>query len=702
MNPQPATPRKQPLATWLSAASLLITFAALAAMALTSTLVVNRFAQRQGLARSELAVSLAREYLRQVNQDNLATARALAANPAVQRLAAAPGSAEAAARVLRENCGPPRESGCLLATPRQLLGAAGTSAPWAELAAAHARQGERFALAPHDGSAVLLGAAYPVPGGNEAAVIVLQALDADLLREAARQSGATIGLQNLNSYRAPDADPLTPLHTAALGNGDHAAARVRALDRYEASAVLRDAAGTPIALLDAQIPAAEFDRPAALYRHAVILVGLALAALAGIAGLLAGRWLAAPVVRLAAMARRIGQGDFSPAVPTVVPRELDLLAHAMDDMRQNLIELTSRLRRREAEAQAVLAGVVEGVFVTDTNRHIMYANAQFVRSVPGAEGGVLGRFCGDVLHQNLPPAERPCERDCPILAARRHGAARGAETLRMADGATRSVIVVSAAPAEGRQVQLLRDETDLEAARRARDSVLGNISHEFRTPLAAQLAAVEMLRDGLGKLGEAEQRELLTNVERGVLRLMRLIDNLLESVRIESGQLGIRQQRIELEAVVGEAVELLAPLLSQSMLRVSVDLAPLRGRVLLGDAQRLQQVFVNLLSNAAKYAPAGSRIDVGASAGEAAAEIWVEDSGPGPPAGDPQRLFERFRRGGHPEPEAPGLGLGLWIVRSIVERHAGSVRVERTAGGRTRFVLRLPLAAGPAAIVGAP
>ncbi len=690
MNDAPGNPQKHPLASWLSAVSLLTTFAALAVMALASTIVINRLAQRQALARSELAVSSAREYLRRLGEGNLTAARSLAKTPALSALLRAL-DAPSLELFLQDYCAALRASTCILSNAQGPIAAAGDSVAWPELAIARANQGERFALGPRGGGPVLLGAAAAVPGRPDIAAIVMQSLDGELLREAGRQSGAAISVLNLSSYRAPDAEPLTPLHAAALGNRDHAAMRIAAIDRYAASAVLSDSTGTPIALLDAQIPAADFDHPAAIYRHVVIVVGLLVAALAAVAGLLTGRWLAAPVVRLAAMARRIGQGDFTPAIPTVVPRELDSLAHAMDEMRQNLIELTTTLRRREAEARAVLSGVVEGVFVTDAQRLVVYANPQFMRSAPGAAGGVLGRFCGDLLHPHLALSDRPCERNCPILAARRAATARGAESLRLADGSIRSVIVVSAAPSEGRQVQLLRDETDLEAARRARDSVLGNISHEFRTPLAAQLASVEMLRDGQDTLSPPEQRELLTNIERGVLRLMRLIDNLLESVRIESGQLSVRRQPVALEATVNEAVELLRPLLTQASLRISVDLGALRGRLLLGDAQRLQQVFVNLLSNAVKYAPPASDIAIGAQVRDDTVDIWVEDGGPGPPPGDPQALFERFRRGDNVEPDTPGLGLGLWIVRSIIERHAGSVRVERTSAARTRFIIALPL-----------
>ena len=106
----------------------------------------------------------------------------------------------------------------------------------------------------------------------------------------------------------------------------------------------------------------------------------------------------------------------------------------------------------------------------------------------------------------------------------------------------RTVVITSAAPVGGLQVQVMRDETELEAVRRARDSVLANISHEFRTPLSAQLASVELLLDGLDGMPRERLGELLQSLQRGTLRLTRLIDNLLESVRIESGQLGIRHQ----------------------------------------------------------------------------------------------------------------------------------------------------------------
>jgi len=258
----------------------------------------------------------------------------------------------------------------------------------------------------------------------------------------------------------------------------------------------------------------------------------------------------------------------------------------------------------------------------------------------------------------------------------------------------RQVVIASAAPADadGLQVQVLRDETELEAVRRTRYTVLANISHEFRTPLAAQLASIELLLAGLDTLPRERQRELVSSLERGAQRLTRLIDNLLESVRIESGQLAIRHQSVALAEVVQDAHALVASLLAQRGQHLESAL-PQDLPSVNGDKTRLIQVFVNLFANANKFAPEGSVVRVGAARRGAQILAWVEDEGPGPDAGGDPALFARFRRGGG-EPEPAGLGLGLWLVRSIIERHGGSVAFERTAAERTRFTLTLPVEVG--------
>ena len=191
-----------------------------------------------------------------------------------------------------------------------------------------------------------------------------------------------------------------------------------------------------------------------------------------------------------------------------------------------------------------------------------------------------------------------------------------------------TAVITSAPPADGRQVQVLRDETDVEAARRLRDAILANVSHEFKTPLSAQLASIELLRDSLDQLEPGAAVQLVQSLERGTLRLQQLVDNLLESVRIEAGEPGLRSAPISLEAVVDAAAELTRPLFAQRAQRLVVDL-PATLPEIQGDPPRLTQVFVNLLANANKFAPNGSEIRVGGEQRGSEVVLWVEDAGPG-------------------------------------------------------------------------
>jgi signal transduction histidine kinase len=433
---------------------------------------------------------------------------------------------------------------------------------------------------------------------------------------------------------------------------------------------------------------------------------LAVGLLAGTAGLLVGRRLSGTLRGLTLAAARLGSGDLATPIPRAAGAELGELAATLEETRRRLSRLTTELRRRQAEAEAILTGVAEGVFSVDRDRRIRYLNPQTARLLGIRPEAALGRFCGEVLRPLGEDGVPPCDEHCPIVHARFRGAARATERLQLADGTQRLVVVTSAPAADELQVQIVADETEQEAARRLRDAVLANISHEFKTPLAAQSASLELLRDRLTAAGEVdpEVRGLVLALERGGLRLSQLIDNLLESVRIEAGSAGLRRRPLALDEVIEEAVEMTAPLFLQREQRVEVDL-PYPLPELAGDAARLTQVFVNLLANANKFAPEASVVRVGALVTEGEVRLWVEDEGPGIPEaeGAGRSLFERFVRAPQrqPEPEASGLGLGLWIVQSIVERHGG--RVETEAGERaSRVVVALPRERAPATAVEAP
>ncbi len=689
MNSDKSTSQAQVgLASWLGGGSVFIVLLAVAAIAITCGILLNRLVQQQALVRAQLAVATARELLRRAGEDALSDARVLAERPTLQRLLATePNSGlEPFLRRFSETTGTDVTA---LMRGETALAQSGPAIDWPEIATALQEQGERFVLAPKDGGALIWGAAAPVPGTNVRA-ITLKLADAALLEKLGRQVGAQLQAVNFATYHAPPDDDMTALHTQALATpGGVAAGKLPGDSPFAATMVLAAQTGEVVGLLDARLGGAEFVAATHSFDWILGTTAIIVAGIAGLLGVLYGRWLARPVVALRELAERIGRGDFSTALPAGAPQEVGALASSMDEMRRNLTDLTDTLRRREAEAQTVLNGVIEGVYAVDGERRIRYANAQVARLLGRPAGDIIGQFCGDVLQPQRVGGVRPCERHCPILAARSSPQASLRETLCLADGSTRSAIVLSAPPVQGVQVQILRDETDLEAARRARDSVLGNISHEFRTPLAAQLASIELLRDGLHEMAPDAQHELLANVERGVLRLMRLIDNLLESVRIEAGQNSVRQQPVDLADVIRDARDLIAPLLLQRRQTLDLDESGI-GAVVRGDAQRLGQVFVNLIANAAKFGPEGSTIRIAGKRSGTYTEVWVEDEGSGVQPGASDAIFERFQRGADTEPDAPGLGLGLWIVKSIVERHGGSVRMQRTPEQRTRFILSLP------------
>jgi signal transduction histidine kinase len=669
-----------------------LVLAAILVLAIDAISLMRKQAEQQSLARVELAGASAREEIRRLSEDTLTSARVVASRPTLHRLIRS-GNREQVELFLRRTCTSLNLQACAVMVGDNVL-ASTRPVGWVEAYESSDDQGERFMLAPVWQPDGLLGALADVPNFVETRVIALRYFDAALAKSLTEQAGMQIRLVRLSNWLDNVEPDFKALHSTALSRGARYASRIPARDLFASSTPVFAATGEGIVLLEARLPASASDAEVARFVRRFGWTAFLLSIAAVAAALLLARRIVRPLQAVADSATRLGRGDFSTSIPmTGGGPEIDALARTLEDMRQHLVDATTTLRRREADSDALLRGVVEGVFAVDGERNVRYLNPQAERMLGIEAKEAIGRFCGDVLRPcALADGTRPCESACPIIAARERGESQATEFLRREAGPDRTVIITSAGMVDGLQVQVMRDETDLEAARRARDSILANISHEFRTPLAAQLASIELLQENLHDLPREQLEELVTSLRRGSLRLTRLIDNLLESVRIESGQLAIRQQDVHLAEIVNDAVELVGSLFVQRQQALQVDVSD-GLPALIGDGPRLVQVFVNLLANANKFSPEGSTVRIAATATDGAVQVTVEDEGPGVVENDQGSIFERFHRAADQEPEPRGLGLGLWIVKSIVERHGGEVTAGRTPAGLTCFRVTLPVVA---------
>ena len=229
-----------------------------------------------------------------------------------------------------------------------------------------------------------------------------------------------------------------------------------------------------------------------------------------------------------------------------------------------------------------------------------------------------------------------------------------------------------------------------EAANRSKDEFLATLSHELRTPLTSMLGWVRMLR---GARLDAEQTErALETIERNTRLQAKLIDDLLDVSRIVAGKIKVEQQRVDVAAVVADAVQSLRREAELAGVELDVVLANEAGAVL-GDVVRLQQIVANLLSNAIKFTPAGGRIDVTLErVDQASLRLVVRDTGVGISAELLPRIFDRFLQGDSSRTRGRGgLGLGLAIVRHLVELHGGTITAASDGpGSGTTFTVTLP------------
>ena len=238
---------------------------------------------------------------------------------------------------------------------------------------------------------------------------------------------------------------------------------------------------------------------------------------------------------------------------------------------------------------------------------------------------------------------------------------------------------------------------EAEAANRLKDDFLATLSHELRTPLNAVLGWARML--ATGKLDAAQSEQALRAIERAGWTQSRVIEDLLDTSRIVAGRLEVTMRPTDLPQIVQAAIDALRPAAEAKQITVAVSLEPGLATIA-GDPDRLKQVVWNLVSNAIKFTPAGGSIEVRLEWTATEIHLIVSDSGIGFEPDVALHLFERFRQGNSSSTrEHGGLGLGLAIVRNVVELHGGTVTAASGGeGAGSVFRVRLPLRPWPAPI----
>lgn len=392
----------------------------------------------------------------------------------------------------------------------------------------------------------------------------------------------------------------------------------------------------------------------------------------------------APLARrmraIAAVAHRYAAGDLSRPPVDYGDDELGSVARTLDDAVQELGRRLNDLARNRARMEAILAGMAEGVLVVDDQGRIQVLN-DAARRLLHIDGSAMGRrYTEAIRHPDVVKQ---------LSAALQNQELGGAE-LTIGIDASRTLFARARGPAGGGGVLVLHDITDLRRADQIRRDFVANVSHELRTPLTAIRGYVEALLD---ESPSPEARNFLQIIFRQTTRMERLVGDLLRLARLDARQEALEVAPCDLGGLLDSVVADLSALIDARGTRVEVALDE-AARFLTTDPAKMHDVLRNLVENAVNYAPEGGEVTISVRLAGTGPVIDVDDNGPGIPAADLERVFERFYRVDKSRVRNPGgTGIGLAIVRNLVELLGGSVRASNRSEGGARFTVELPATA---------
>ena len=358
-------------------------------------------------------------------------------------------------------------------------------------------------------------------------------------------------------------------------------------------------------------------------------------------------------------------------------------------------EALERARELNERQDAMFDGAVDGMLLLDEEARILRMNPSISRMFGYRADELLGRH-NLILMDRKFTLEESAAWIATVGAAGVHGAGRRQEfTGRRADGTTFETEVAMSRVAGGpnrRYVAAIRDISDRKRAEKMKTEFVSTVSHELRTPLTSVGGSLGLLAAGAVGPLEEKQRRLVEIARSNCERLIRLINDILDIEKIESGKMEFDLRRMQIAPLVHRTTAALAGFADQHSVTLKPVLPPWP-QCIVGDPDKLEQLLTNLISNAIKHAPEGSEVEVFCVQDGGKLRVEVRDRGAGVPQEFRSRIFGKFAMADASDSRAKGgTGLGLAIAREIARRHGGEIGFDDREGGGTVFHLGLPLA----------
>jgi len=384
---------------------------------------------------------------------------------------------------------------------------------------------------------------------------------------------------------------------------------------------------------------------------------------------------------LAGASREIADGQFTVRLEAGSDDELGLAYAEFNRMASRLETLVAETSQERSRLTAAINSGPDAVVALDRESNITFASAAVHDLLDRDPGEIVGR----PFVWMMPDAE--------VIEGLRASRERGESSSYVIERPNRHFLRAIITPIVGggawSSLVVFHDMTDVKRVEQVRRDFVANVSHELRTPLAAIKSVIETLQSGAME-DSAIARDFLERADGEVDRLVQMVEELLELSRIESGELSMAREPVDLATAIQSAGDRLRPQAERAGVALSVAVGDDLPRVS-GDRVSLERAIVNLINNAIKFTPEGGLVRITAQPSDSSVMIEVSDNGAGIEPTDLPRVFERFFKADRAR-RAGGTGLGLAVVKHTAEAHGGRVEAESTLGQGSTFRIWLPAA----------